>query len=203
MKKPPGELRRVHEVRYVRRVLNPLKHKQKIRSSLIVRFMGPSWGPSGADRPQVGPTLGPWTLLSGLLYRKLPYSPVIHYHPLSGRRLSPTCLSISRSGRFTVCFPSPNGRFLLAVMSVQRGLWNSLKCDCVSSHTERTTPAALLVWMMACCLFGFKPLYKPTLIEIKPKFQNMLFNDHRSRCKHSCSYYVSSYSGIGLALSRW
>ena len=29
------------------------------------RFMGPTWGPSGADRTQVGPMLVPWTLLSG------------------------------------------------------------------------------------------------------------------------------------------
>ena len=27
--------------------------------------MGPKWGPSGADRTQVGPMLAPWTLLSG------------------------------------------------------------------------------------------------------------------------------------------
>ena len=34
--------------------------------TLIARFMGPTWGPSGADRTQVGPMLAPWTLLSGL-----------------------------------------------------------------------------------------------------------------------------------------
>ena len=33
--------------------------------SLIARLMGPTWGPSGADRTQVGPLLAPWTLLSG------------------------------------------------------------------------------------------------------------------------------------------
>ena len=33
----------------------------------IARFMGPTWGPSGADRTQVGPMLAPWTLLSGKL----------------------------------------------------------------------------------------------------------------------------------------
>ena len=33
--------------------------------TLIARFMGPIWGPSGADRTQVGPMLAPWTLLSG------------------------------------------------------------------------------------------------------------------------------------------
>ena len=31
----------------------------------MARFMGPTWGPSGADRTQVGPMLTPWTLLSG------------------------------------------------------------------------------------------------------------------------------------------
>ena len=34
--------------------------------SLIARFMGPTWGPPGADRTQVGPMLAPWTLLSGM-----------------------------------------------------------------------------------------------------------------------------------------
>ena len=32
---------------------------------LITRFMGPTWGPSRAERTQVGPMLAPWTLLSG------------------------------------------------------------------------------------------------------------------------------------------
>ena len=33
--------------------------------TLIARFMEPTWGPSGANRTQVGPMLAPWTLLSG------------------------------------------------------------------------------------------------------------------------------------------
>ena len=37
------------------------------RTALIARFMGPTWGPFGADRTQVGPMLAPWTLLSGCL----------------------------------------------------------------------------------------------------------------------------------------
>ena len=32
--------------------------------TLITRLTGPSWGPSGAGRTQVGPMLAPWTLLS-------------------------------------------------------------------------------------------------------------------------------------------
>ena len=32
--------------------------------------MGPTWGPSGADRAAMeGPMLAPWTLLSGMYYK--------------------------------------------------------------------------------------------------------------------------------------
>ena len=37
-----------------------------ISQSLIARFRGPTWGPSGADRTPVGPMLAPWILLSGI-----------------------------------------------------------------------------------------------------------------------------------------
>ena len=36
-----------------------------IMHTLIARFMGPIWGPPGADRTQVGRMLAPWILLSG------------------------------------------------------------------------------------------------------------------------------------------
>ena len=36
-------------------------------TTLIAWFMGPTWGPSGADRTQVGPMLALWTLLSGYI----------------------------------------------------------------------------------------------------------------------------------------
>ena len=38
------------------------------KPSLITRFMGPTWGPSGADRTQVGHMLAPLTLLSGFTW---------------------------------------------------------------------------------------------------------------------------------------
>ena len=34
---------------------------------MIARFMGPTWGPSGANRTQVGLMLDPWALLSGYI----------------------------------------------------------------------------------------------------------------------------------------
>ena len=36
-------------------------------ASQIAKFMGPTWGPPGSCRPQVGPALAPWTFLSGYL----------------------------------------------------------------------------------------------------------------------------------------
>ena len=41
------------------------------KTSQIARFMGPTWGPSGADRSKVGPILTPWTLLSGTILLKM------------------------------------------------------------------------------------------------------------------------------------
>ena len=42
--------------------------------SLIEKFMGPTWSPSGGARTQVGPMLAPWTLLSGLHQAKPIYN---------------------------------------------------------------------------------------------------------------------------------
>ena len=46
--------------------LQPI-HYSLYFTTVIARFMGQTWGPSGADRSQVGPILAPWTLLSGLV----------------------------------------------------------------------------------------------------------------------------------------
>ena len=52
-----------------------------IGSTLIARFMGPTWGLPGADRTQVGPMLASWTLLSGytrILNKRITPEPLIH-----------------------------------------------------------------------------------------------------------------------------
>ena len=41
--------------------VKPLKNK----TTQIVKSMGPTWGPPGSCRAQMGPMLAPWTLLSG------------------------------------------------------------------------------------------------------------------------------------------
>ena len=37
----------------------------------IAKFMGPTWGPPGSCRPQMGPMLAPWTLLSGTFWDRI------------------------------------------------------------------------------------------------------------------------------------
>ena len=44
-----------------------LRTKSFVKGPLIARFIGPTWGPSGTDRTQMGPMLAPWTLLSGTM----------------------------------------------------------------------------------------------------------------------------------------
>ena len=46
----------------------------------IAKFIGPTWGPPGSCRPQVGPMLAPWILLSGS-HSKFHDSPMIADHP--------------------------------------------------------------------------------------------------------------------------
>ena len=46
--------------------------------TLISRFMGPTWGPSGDDRTQVGHLLAPWNLLSGYLSPSFDWNSYIH-----------------------------------------------------------------------------------------------------------------------------
>ena len=42
-------------------------HNRRWCTPQIAKLMGPTWGPHGSCRPQMGPMLAPWTLLSGTL----------------------------------------------------------------------------------------------------------------------------------------
>ena len=50
----------------------------------IAKFMGPTWGPPGACRSQMGPMLAPWTLLIGKPLPSLAY----YQHPQKIRLLN-------------------------------------------------------------------------------------------------------------------
>ena len=66
---PFGDLMTLFKLAEIVRILATLHfqcwHVDCTTAALIARFMGPTWGTSGADRTQVGPMLAPWTLLSG------------------------------------------------------------------------------------------------------------------------------------------
>ena len=53
-------------------------HKYVI--ALMARFMGPTWGPPGADSTLVGPMLATWTLLSGIYQTVLLVNPNSYRH---------------------------------------------------------------------------------------------------------------------------
>ena len=48
--------------------LSMLELKSNPISTQIAKFVVPTWGPAGSSRPQMGPMLAPWTLLSGYLF---------------------------------------------------------------------------------------------------------------------------------------
>ena len=49
---------------------SPCKRIYYVRTQ-ITKFMGPTWGPPGSCRPQMGPMLAPWTSLSGYILRDI------------------------------------------------------------------------------------------------------------------------------------
>ena len=53
-------------------------------NSQIATFMGPTWGPPGSCRPQMGPMLAPWPLLSREVSSKWCLAPrIAHVSPIS------------------------------------------------------------------------------------------------------------------------
>ena len=48
-------------------IMRPYTPGNSLIEKSCARFMGPTWGPSGAGRTQVDPMLAPWFLLSGIL----------------------------------------------------------------------------------------------------------------------------------------
>ena len=54
---------------------NTEKTSPEARTSQIARIMGPTWGPPGSCRPQLGLMWAPWTLLSGMVLTL--YSPAL------------------------------------------------------------------------------------------------------------------------------
>ena len=57
-------------------------------TSQIAKFMGPTWGQHGSCRPQMGPMLAPWILLSGFILKQATAYQIWQFH-------LPCCLFLS------------------------------------------------------------------------------------------------------------
>ena len=75
--------------------------------------MGPTWGPSGADRTQVGPMLATWTLISGLLLPSYYVAMTSHF----------AAISLD----YTSICPLLQGRWWRSTCTTWRP-WSSLQC---------------------------------------------------------------------------
>ena len=64
-------------------------HKRSIKGQTIhtqiAKFMGPTWGPTGSCRSQMGPMSAPWTLLSGYTHTLTCTSVQRHYHKVKAQ----------------------------------------------------------------------------------------------------------------------
>ena len=91
-------------------------------SALIARFMGLSWGPSGADRTQVGPMLAPWTLLSGWFTDCMPMSSTIitSFHHQIQRRVHSIQMCV-----WSVIYTSDKSQPYLAVSTGPEKAWHT------------------------------------------------------------------------------
>ena len=92
---------------------------------LIKRFMGPTWGSSGADRTQVGPMLAPWTLLSGYWHASTVASFTKEVHPrlakrpliFNGRLANPGVTSLVKEPAST---PEPQQSYILWFLKLEQ-----------------------------------------------------------------------------------
>ena len=118
----------------------------------IAEFMGTTWSPPGSCRPQVGPMLTPWTLLSGYCCYKIVtciiqsmhmpvlFQLVLWFHFLAAMLISSAHriinnwlndfkegdLHLNECNLLTSCFVSHKQRRILLIMS-------RLPCDCFSA----------------------------------------------------------------------
>ena len=102
---------------------------------LIVKFMGPTWGPSGSARTQVGPMSAPWTLLSGNIPDSKVHGaymgPIWACQDPGGPYVGPmnfaiwdAPFSLQVSGILSVAHPNNMGHVKGCQLCIYHGLWH-------------------------------------------------------------------------------
>ena len=141
--KPPNP----HPLNSMKPVLRMMMNESSgaaMTPSLIARFVGPIWGPSGADRTQVGPMLAPWILLSGISYQGMDrHTSHVDYSCLCGYRW------------FLSKKPYNSGIWWFIVVSLYKR-WTNIRMagEIFQLNSMRPSDAYMV---------GAKPLSKPTL----------------------------------------
>ena len=148
-------------------------------SQIKIKFMRPSWGPHESYRPQMGPMLAPWTLLSGI-------SPIMQ-------------LTVTTPG--TNCYSSCTVAFLPCDKNSGRhGKW-------INGHTKTTESDTLDSLAPEECQYKFRyVIFKRILVidgwgiscEITLIWMSLDLNDEKSTlvqvmawCRQAPSHYLS------------
>ena len=143
--------------------MDRLRHIRK--HSQIAKFMGPTWDPPGSCRPQMGPMLVPWTLLSGLLaYKSCRTMPrcVLSQYPL--------CMISLPWHDINTLRPRWNGRHftndIFKCIFLTENSWFSLKISLKFVPKFRIYNIPAMVQIMAWCRPGDKPLSEPMVVRL-------------------------------------
>ena len=95
--------------------------------TLIARFMGPTWGPHGADRTQVGPMLAKWTY-DKMIFREY-YSMFLMISTVYPKKYAHGfCFAVLCCGYTLTDFP-------ISIRLTSLALWQSNNCPSASKAT--------------------------------------------------------------------
>ena len=138
------------------------------KTSQIASFMGPTWGPSGTDRTQLGPMLAPWTLLSGIQMASLiPYA-------------------------FNTLWPRQNGRHfpddIFKWIFLNENVWISINISLNFAPRGPINNIPTLVQVMAWRRPGDNPLSEPMMVKFlthlcvtRPQWVNKHHQSNKSK----------------------
>ena len=153
---------------------------------VIARFMGPTWGPSGADRTQVGPMLSPWTLQSG----------TFHFQCMDS--LSALLALWERIHRSPMDSPH-KGQWRGALMSSLVCAWtngwaNSPGVGDFRRHGAYCDVTVMLLAVYVVFMWCLWSLVPPTHLGYRTWISNYIHCCLRDVTNHSCTYF-----NVGLA----
>ena len=144
--------------------------------SQIAKFMGPTWDPSGSCRPQMGPMLAPWTLLSGVI------------------RVSHCQLSYPKDYGLTHATPSADNLTTSEDTEQNRGIWYGIY------HTTASQPSTQIILKPVTIMF-----YRESITTICHSIQNCIISRVDSNHIYVISlnesiFYVSTTYTLNLVI---